>query len=163
MNKIVSILILGFGISVNAYADVWKWVDANGDTHYVDSKTAIYTWLDENGRAHYSDTPDHYSAVLVKLLWHSPGALPGAAQTAASAPAAKRKKHVPIDETEAERHEREQAESYYCKRATEIYESYLTAPRLYDTDADGNRVYLSASDGEKLLAETKTKVDALCS
>lgn len=162
MKKIVSILILGFGISASAHADIWKWVDANGDTHYVDSKTPIYTWLDENGRSHYADTPNHYSAVLVKLVWHSQGDLPDASQAAVSQSASKRKKYVPPGETEAERHEREQAESYYCKRATEIYESYLTAPRLYDTDAEGNRVYLSASDGEKLLAETKTKVDALC-
>ncbi len=163
MKKVFSILFLTFGLCVNANADVWQWTDSKGELHFVDSRTPIYTWLDEDGRVHYSDTPDHYSAVLVKLVWYSPGTLPNEPQAGTKTPVVERHNTAPPGETDGERHEREQAEAYYCKRAREIYESYLSAPRLYDTDGDGNRVYLSDADGEKLLAETKMKVDALCS
>lgn len=162
MKTILSIVILGLGFCANAYADIWSWTDANGELHFVDSKTPIYTWMDEKGRIHYSDTPDHYSAVLVKLVWHSPDEMPDQSPVGTKLPVQARKNTAPPGETEGERHEREQAEAYYCKRATEIYDSYLTAPRLYDTDTDGNRVYLSDTDGEKLLADTRVKVDALC-
>ena len=68
-------LALTVGLALPAYADIWKWVDANGKTHFVDTTTAIYTWIDELGKVHYSDTPGHEDAVLVQLVWHSPGKL----------------------------------------------------------------------------------------
>lgn len=160
--KIISILILGGGFCASAHADIWRWTDAEGKVHFVDSDTPIYTWLDEMGKVHYSDTPDHYSAVKVELVWHSPGRMPNESPVGTKTPVVERKKYVPPGETEGERHEREQAEAYYCKRAREIYDSYLSAPRLYETDSDGNRVYLSESEGATLLADTKMKVDALC-
>ena len=59
----------------SAHADVWKWVDAKGDTHFVDTDRPIYTWLDENGKVYYADKPGHDSAVSVELIWHSEGTL----------------------------------------------------------------------------------------
>ena len=65
-------------------------------------------------------------------------------------------------ETPEERKEREQAETYYCERAQQIYDSYLNAPRLYKTSDDGTRVYLSDEESEITLSETKAQVDELC-
>ena len=59
----------------SASADIWKWLDADGETHFVDTKTSIFTWVDESGRAFYSDTPDHEDAIAVQLVWHSEGSL----------------------------------------------------------------------------------------
>lgn len=163
LTRIFSILIVGCGICATAQADIWRWTDAQGKIHFVDSDTPIYTWLDEMGKVHYSDTPDHYSAVKVELVWHSPNSsLPNESPIGTKTPVVKRQQYIPPGETEGERHEREQAEAYYCKRAREIYDSYLSAPRLYKTDSDGNRVYLSESEGAELLADTEMKVDALC-
>ena len=52
MIRSLSILSLTFGLILTAHADVWKWVDANGKTHFVDTMKAIYTWVDENGKRH---------------------------------------------------------------------------------------------------------------
>ena len=57
---------------------------------------------------------------------------------------------------------REQAEAYYCKRATEIYDSYLNAPQLYRTNEKGEREYLSKKEAAATIAETKAKRDELC-
>jgi hypothetical protein len=67
------------------------------------------------------------------------------------------------DETPGERAERQEAEAYYCKRATEIHDSYENAPRLYRTNDAGEREYLSEEAANETLAETKSKMDDLCS
>jgi len=157
--KIVPVICAAlFAFSSAAVADVWKWVDANGDTHFVDSMTAIYTWTDEFGDIHYSDTPDHEDAVSVELVWHSKGTLndlddPAQGSSSGSA--------YP-GETADERFEREQAEAYYCKRAQEIYDSYVNAPRLYRTNDDGEREYLSKEDAASMIAETEARKNELC-
>ena len=153
----VSALVLGFVPA--AQADIWKWVDANGNTHLVDSKRPIYTWIDEHGKRHYADQPGHEDAVSVELVWHSEGTLP---ETTAANSADDGSGYAYPGETAEERAERERAEDYYCKRATEIYESYLSAPQLYQTDENGKRQYLSKQEAAKTIAETKEKKDALC-
>ena len=139
-----------------ARADVWMWVDANGNTHFVDTMKPIYTWKDETGRVHYSDTPDHEGAVRVELVWYSSGTLDEEEKTAST------DGYAHPGETAEERHERERAEAYYCKRATEIYESYLKAPDLYKTNEAGERVFLTEEERERTIAETLAKKDAYC-
>ena len=157
MNKILVILVLLAGCSAVAQADVWKWVDADGKTHFVDTSTPIYTWVDESGDIHYSDTPDHEDAVSVELVWVSSGSLADVEDDDGSGSGA-----AYPGETPAERAEREKAEAYYCKRATEIYESYVNAPRLYKTNDSGEREYLSKEDAAKTIAETRAQKDELC-
>jgi hypothetical protein len=158
MKKLILTAILGLGFCLTAYADIWMWADAKGDIHFVNTSTAIYTWQDEHGRVHFADTPGDESAVLVDLVWHSTGDLDGSGEPEVEQAA---KNEYP-DETEAERNEREMAEAYYCKRATEIYDSYKNAPRLYKTSDSGQREYLSDEEATATLADTKARVDELC-
>jgi hypothetical protein len=160
MNRLLIVGLILAGLSVTAHADVWKWVDNDGKTHFVDTKTAIYTWTDEDGEYHYADTPDHEDAVSVELVWHSKGSLDDIGESSADPEAGG---SAYAGETAEDRHEREQAEAYYCKRATEIYESYANAPQLYRTNEEGEREYLSKQDMAKTLAETRAKKDDLCS
>ena len=153
---IATALLVGFFQS--ASADVWRWVDANGNTHFVDTMRPIYTWRDDFGKVFFSDKPDHVNAVSVQLIWHSSGTLGQAKQEDESSGSTE----LRPGETEAERAERKAAEAYYCKRATEIYDSYVNAPRLYKTGKDGEPEYLSEKDAAKAIAETKSKVDELC-
>lgn len=159
MNKTVAICLLATGLANTASADVWKWVDETGKTHFVDTMTAIYTWTDEEGARHYSDTPDHEDAVSVDLVWHSSGTL---ADVDESGDDDSTDDGAYPGETEADRTERQRAEAYFCKRATEIYESYLAAPQLYRTNVEGKREYLSKKDAARTLAETRAKKDELC-
>ena len=154
MTRLLTILALTIGLSMPAAADVWKWVDTNGKTHFVDSMKPIYTWIDLNGKRHYSDTPGHEDAVSVKLVWHSEGALDELddPETDAAYPG----------ETAEERAEREAADAYYCKRATEIFESYQDAPRLYRTNEAGEREYLSEQEAVATIAETEAQMNDIC-
>ena len=160
MQRLTASIILLLGIFGSAHADVWKWVDAQGNTHFVDTMKPIYTWVDDFGKVHYSDTPGHEDAVSVELVWHSSGTL--ADVEGAEGGDGESGGYAHPGETAEERAEREQAEAYYCKRAPEIYDSYVNAPQLYRTAEDGEREYLSKQEGEAIIAETKAKVDELC-
>ena len=109
MKKLLAVVVMMFGFSIAAQADVWKWVDAQGKTHFVDTDTPIYTWVDESGRVYYSDTPGHEDAVSVELVWVSKGSLDDVdgADEAGSG-------YAYPGETPEERAEREKAEAYYC-------------------------------------------------
>jgi hypothetical protein len=159
MTRILTTIVLIFGFCLTANADVWKWVDAFGKTHFVDTMTSIYTWVDESGKVHYSDTPDHEDAVSVELVWHSTGLLD---EIDSPSDDSESGGFAYAGETAEDRAEREKAEAYYCKRATEIYESYLNAPQLYRTNEQGEREYLSKKDAAATIVETRAKKDELC-
>jgi hypothetical protein len=151
-------ILLSVALAGTAHADIWRWVDALGETRYVDTVTPIYTWLDESGRVWFSDTPDHEKATKVELLWHSDGDSVEEAEQAAK----KGDRWAYAGESASNREERESAEDYYCDRAREIYDSYQNAPRLYKTNDAGERVYLTDEESTATLAETKSRVDDLC-
>ncbi len=162
MKTVFLILLLTVGIAFNAAADVWQWVDVNGDTHYVDTNRPIYTWTDEYGKVYYSDKPDHADAVSVELIWVSAETLDEVKGDQGDKDGRRDGSSARPGETAEERAEREAAEAYYCKRATEIYESYLTAPKLYRTNDDGEREFLSDGEAAATIAQTKTQMDEIC-
>lgn len=159
MKRLLFVVLL-CGLGATASADVWRWVDKDGKTHFVDTDTPIFTWTDEFGAHHYSDTPDHEDAIAVELVWHSKGTLQDLADALDGEDV---DEGAYPGETEEERYARKQAEAYYCKRANEIYESYANAPQLYRTNENGEREYLSKAEKAKTLKETKAKRDELCS
>ena len=159
MKPLLAIITLVFGFCLTANADVWKWVDSLGKIHFVDTMTPIYTWIDEFGKVHYSDRPDHADAVSVELMWHSTGALDSMGEDNNESETGG---YAYPGETAEQRAEREKAEAYYCKRANEIYDSYVNAPQLYRTGETGKREYLSKKDAAAMIAETKAKRDDLC-
>lgn len=156
MSYLRLILIMTVFCFGTASADVWKWIDAEGKTHYVSTNMPIFTWVD-SGKTFYSDTPDHEDAVAVQLFWVSKGTLEDIASAEGSSDG-----NAFEGETPEERAKREDDQAHYCKRATEIYDSYKNAPRLYRTDEDGEREYLSEADVRATMSETKAKMNDLC-
>ena len=145
-----AILLLGLLFSSAASADMWKWVDANGTSHYVDSNRPIYTWTDNTGRVHYGDTPGHASAVLVELVRISSSPTRNAASTATSsfgnAPAASRDTLV----------------AQNCTRANQILAMYRNSQQLYRTNDAGEREMLSDAERQAMIVEAQEKTSYLC-
>lgn len=135
-------------------ADVWKWVDAFGQTHYVESLRPIFTWV-EDGRVYYSDTPDHEDAIAVQLVWHSTGTLADIEEGEGTETGS-------VAETEQQRAERLAAEKRYCQRVTEIHDSYVNAPRMYKSNDDGEREYLSKREQKKAIREIAAVMKEAC-
>jgi len=158
MKRLAAILIISLMASA-ASADVWKWTDANGDVHFVDSTRPIYTWQDATGRVFFADKPEHPYAKRVELVWHSAGSLEDFGIT--SEGGAKRAAVDP-DETDEERAEREAAEAYYCKKATEVVAKYEEAPSLYRTNAAGEREMLSEEEAAATIADAERQREIYC-
>jgi hypothetical protein len=159
MKKLLTACVLMLGLCQTAQADIWKWLDALGNTHFVDTKTPIYMWVDDAGKLHYADHPEHEDAVSVQLVWHAEGSLD---ETEDDENGFDSGGYAYAGETAEQRAERERAEAYYCDRAREIYQSYLNAPQLYKTSDDSKREYLSKADAARTIAETRAKKDELC-
>ena len=152
IRRIVTIL-LASSFCTSANADIWKWVDELGETHFVATNRPIYTWLD--GReVHFSDKPEHPQAQRVQLAWHSSGDLPDAEREVVS-----RDRNAVPGETQEEAIERRAAEAYYCRQAQDILATYQNAPQLFRTDENGELQYLSVAEAAQTLEETKAKVD----
>lgn len=155
----IAVIFLGFSLSANA--DVWRWTDMSGVVRYVTSTKALYTWSDEMGKVHYSDSPDHEDAIRVELVWHANGNQvykDGRSMVADNAKA----RNATDMESDTDRLAREEEETRYCQRAKEVYDSYVNAPRLYNTDEKGEREYLKPYETRKLLTETRATVEELC-
>ncbi len=158
MKSAVAILLLTIGLAPIAMADVWKWVDPAGDTHFVDTNRPIYTWVDEYGKVFYSDKPDHEDAISVQLVWVSSRSLDDAQNDKQRSDGG----YAHPGETAEERAEREETEKYYCDRAKEVYDSYVNAPQLYRTSEAGEREYLSKEEMTKTIADTKSNITEFC-
>jgi hypothetical protein len=158
MKRAVLILLIFIGLAPIATADVWKWVDSAGDTHFVDTNRPIYTWVDEYGKVFYSDKPDHEDAISVQLVWVSSRSLDDVQNDKQRSDGG----YTRPDETAEERAEREETEKYYCDRATEVYDSYVNAPQLYRTNEAGEREFLSKDETTKTIADTKSNITEFC-
>ena len=142
MRQFIASILLMFGFCVTADADIWKWVDDEGNVHFGDTPAREYTTKAER----VSYTPGHRSASTagVGQATGSGGEDSGAGET--------------LEEQEA----RKEAQAYYCNKAREIYRSYADAPRLYRSSEDGSREYLSDQEAAAALADARASVAEWC-
>ncbi len=142
MKEITAIILLVFGLSGTANAEIWKWVDNDGNVHY-------------------SDTPANTNAVSPERVSYSTGDQ-SASKSSDSRRTTSRGNDADPDENAEERRARESAQAYYCEQAKDIYNSYVGAPRLYRTGEDGQREYLSDEEMAATLADAEAKVAEWC-
>ncbi|MET0282093.1 MAG: DUF4124 domain-containing protein [Steroidobacteraceae bacterium] len=125
----------------------------------------VYRWKDANGSWHYSDQPLP-GAELVRGAQHP---VPGVARPA---PAAAPAPSIPTDPSGAPvvspevaaqvRAEAATAKSEQCKKAEQSYQSSVQARRIFKTDAQGNRTYLSAAEMDAARLEARSNRDLAC-
>ena len=142
MKKVIAIVFLACGLSVTANADIWKWVDEQGNVHYGDMAA----------RAH---------AVNAERISYAPGNRSVSRSGNSPAVTTSGNDSMP-GETSGDAQEGADAKAYYCKQATDIYESYVSAPRLYKTGTDGEREYLSDEETAAALAEARASMAEWC-
>ena len=135
-------MFLVFGLSLTANADIWKWVD-------------------EQGNVHYGDTPGRDYAVKAERVSYTRGKR-SASTSGDSQSVTSRGNDVDSDDTPDEIRSGEDAQAYYCKQARDIYQSYIGAPRLYRTSDDGQREYLSDEEAAAALATAEAAVEEWC-
>lgn len=132
MKQITATVLLMFGLCLTADADIWKWVDDQGNVHYGDTPARDYTKSAE--RVNYT------------------------ASNRSSSTSSNSRKDTQTEKRTAQ----EDAQAYYCEQAKDIYRSYLDAPRLYKTGEDGQREYLSDEEAAATIAQARASVTEWC-
>ena len=134
-------------LAATASADVWKWTDPLGKTHFVESSQPMFTWIDDSGKVAFSDTPDHRDAGAVQFVWHSRGSLTDVASDTDSGDEAA------TAANSEEQQSFEQRKQEYCQQLEEMYNSYKNTPELYRMNEDGEREYLSKREVRQKIRE----------
>lgn len=122
----------------------------------------VYRWKDANGVWHYSDQPQP-GAELVKTTGSRSSS--SNSTPTVQAPAAAPENGVPPlsrEVTQQVRQEAAVAKNEQCKKATEAYQSAITARRLYKEDAKGNRTFLSSAEIDAARLEARSTRDIAC-
>lgn len=140
MSKLPVIAFLVIGLWGTADADIWKWVD-------------------DDGNIHYGDLPAREYSKSAELVRHTTGRRSTSNDSRTDIHS---RNDSDSAETSQEQQSREEAQTYYCEQARGIYRSYANAPRLYRTSDDGEREYLSDEEMAATIADAEASVAEWC-
>jgi hypothetical protein len=142
MIRILAIAGALLGLASVAQADVWRWKDPNGTTHYSDN------WVP--------------GSVLVKTTAGESDSSSSDGNSSSSTPSSS---ITPSEAAQAERDKRTVAadvaktKAEHCKQATENYQKAIESRRIYKEGQNGAREYLNDADADayraRLLNERK--------
>jgi septal ring-binding cell division protein DamX len=133
MIRILAIAGALLGLASAAQADVWRWTDPNGTTHYSDS------WVPGSTLIKTDASKGNYSA---------PAPAPDSASASNGA------SRTPSEQADAQRDQRTvandvaKAKADQCKKASEAYETAIHSRRIYQAKQGGEREYLSDADAD---------------
>jgi hypothetical protein len=141
--------LLLIGASFAAQADVYRWVDAQGEVHYSDR------WVP--------------GSVLIKV--EGSRATPQAAAAARTADQnrlAVTNDRIGVEqaqtaETRAVQRDVDQARTGQCKEAKERYEKSIQARRIFRTGKDGEREYLNDAEATEWRLKARSEMQEACS
>lgn len=132
----------------------------------VPAQAELYKWTDGEGRVHYSDQPP---TVDVQTVKHSAA---GQAETTSQATQSlnaqeqefqKRRKDAEDARTKAEKEaEQARAKRENCARARNNLGTLQNTPRVYTTNAAGQRSYMDDAARAEALARSQKAVSDFC-
>ncbi len=124
----------------------------------------VYKSIDAQGHVVYSDRPDSSSAQKAVVNVDRPDAKEVARmakeQEILKAEDIQRTRQKQIDD--AKKAQQDHAKQVQCDAARNHYYTLKEARRLYDRDADGNRVYYSDADADVKREEARQAMNAAC-
>lgn len=137
------------GASALAQADVYRWVDAQGEVHYTDR------WVP--------------GSVLIKV--DRSRATPEAAASARSAEQNRlavtndriNAQQAQSTDARAVQRDVQEARTAQCKEAKERYEKSIQARRIFRTGKDGEREYLSDAEADEWRLKARSEMQEACS
>jgi hypothetical protein len=141
----VAALVLVAGLTAGAHADdIWKWTDAQGVVHYSDRPVPGAVLI--KGNEHPDDTsgqPDDQKPLQASSQQITDQLNQEAAQ---------RK----VDQDKAD------ARADQCKKAKDNYTKLIQARRIYNTDSNGQREYLSDQQADQERVQARIDMDSAC-
>ncbi len=133
------------------------------------AQAEIYKWVDDNGQVHYSEkAPDNkqQSATEIRIRPHTP-------QTPLISPEQRRQQRDNLlrafdeerqlrKDAEAKKQQDEARRRKNCLRARDKFKNYERASALYDLDEQGERVYLSDAQRRRAVDNIKKQIEKWC-
>jgi len=122
----------------------------------------VYRWVDEKGESHYSDqwTP---GAVVVKTNKVHPGSNDNSEQkTMTAANARTSEKLSDEDNARAVQQDVAHRRAALCKQARDEYSRAITSRKLYKNDKDGERQYMSDTEADAYREQVRKAVQDNC-
>ena len=127
----------------------------------------IYKWVDENGNVHYGDKPGQTDSQKVEINTDSETVQP---ETGMADRLETQQKMLQIYEEERlekeqQRHQAERKKEVTRKKCGELkdyHRNLKQASRLYVLDDDGNRKYLNESSHENKIQEIEKQLAKYC-
>ena len=122
----------------------------------------VYRWVDEKGESHYSDqwTP---GAVVVKTTKAHPGALDNSEpKTLTAANARTSEKLSDEDNARAVQQDVAHRRAALCKQARDEYSRAITSRKIYKSDKAGERQYMSDPEADAYREQIRKAVQDNC-
>jgi hypothetical protein len=118
----------------------------------------VYRTVDAQGHVEYTDTPTPGSELVHVVGGHV------ASQAPAKIDGAKRADEQLSQESaqRAMQSDLAQARTEQCKKATEAYQQSIRARRIYKTDDDGSKEYLSDADADQIRLNNRLEMESAC-
>ncbi len=130
----------------------------------------VYKWVDENGRVHYGERPPT-TATQTKPMNLKPSYIsPAESRGQDSAKTSEQEQKKENDKQQQALHEAEQATAkknkeireHNCKVARTSLNVLTTGGRVFRTDDNGNRVYVSDEQRGGEIQDAREQVDEWC-
>ena len=125
----------------------------------------VYKWVDEKGVTHYGERPPQgKKAEEVEQRLANPGPAPGKA----AQPGWKeqdlefRRRRIETEQTEAKNKQREASQRQACNQARDQLAQMRSARRLYRLDEKGERVFQSDDERNASIARLEQLVSERC-
>jgi hypothetical protein len=128
----------------------------------------IYKWIDENGNVHYEDRPIGAGNVerVAEVRSRNTDTVAVAArvegQRKARAAAQQVDSEAPGDMSKEDLRAERQARHEQCQSYRNKLQAFLTAPRMYEQDAAGERSYLDEDEIMAARSKVEEKIQEYC-
>lgn len=124
----------------------------------------IYRWKAPDGTWHYSDQPRPGAEQVRGSQLARPSTPPASQPTNPQPPVQPADDALPVSpEVAAEvRAEAAAIKAEQCKRAEAQYQEAIQARRIYRTDEQGNRVYMSEAEADQARIQARANRDLAC-
>ncbi len=131
------------------------------------SASGIYRWVDDKGKVHYGDRPTQSGAKSVTVKKGSAAPSTGNQSNISTESLIRgyeqRRRHKNQEaQQSAEEKQRQARYEAKCKQMI-AYQKRTEGSRIYDKNADGEKVFLSDDEIDRTRAERQANIDKYCS
>jgi hypothetical protein len=125
----------------------------------------VYRYVDAQGQVHYSDTPTPGAELVHVQKLGIQNSAPSPSSDAKALAKSDAQIHTELAQQSAQRavqQDVEQTRADQCKKATADYDQAVQARRIYKPGADGEREYMSDADADQMRLNLRLAMQSAC-